>query len=213
MGMQGFYYGGYPWKDFGVLTAADLNAAIAIAIQSGQSGGGSSDIAPGSITNDKLATPWIMFGSTQVQLGQTGANVISGMSDPTNPGDYATKRYVDAEIGNISGGSGSGVIVVGTKATPATGATVNAGAAPASIATISLMLVPAGSLANLTVVAPSLPTNLTTFEISSSQYIDNMTVLAPTGSSITNGGPFSLGAGGGRSWRYYQPDSMWYGRY
>jgi hypothetical protein len=29
--MQGTYLGGYPWKDFGILTAADLNAAFATA--------------------------------------------------------------------------------------------------------------------------------------------------------------------------------------
>jgi hypothetical protein len=208
MAMEGFYYGGYPWRDFGILTAGDLNSAIGIAIQQGSgSGGGSGSIDPGSITNDKLATPWVMVGSTQLILGQTGNNVLSGMSDPTNAGDYATKRYVDTQIAGVSG---AGLTVTASKVVPTSGATV---AAPSGGAITALLIVPVSSLANLTIVAPPTPSNLEVFELSTTQYIDNLTVLAATGNIISNGAVGSLGAGGGRSWRFWTSDNTWYGRY
>lgn len=206
-GMQGFYYGGYPWKDWGILTAADLNAAIAYAIQSGtESGGGAGSILPGTITNDKLATPWVMIGSTQIILGQTGYTQITGMADPINASDIANKHYVDTAVAAGGGGGGS---IGGQKAVPNSGDIV---AVAGGHAIQALLIVPAASLLVLNVVAPPSPNDLDVFEISTSQYIDNLTVSA-LGSFIQNGAVGSLGAGGGRSWRFLQADNTWYGRY
>jgi hypothetical protein len=96
-GQQGFYYGGYPWKDFGVLTAKDLNAAIQLALSP------ISIIPPGSITNVMLANPWVQIGTTQINLG-SAVNTLNGLHDPVNDLDVANKHYVDQR----TGGSGSG---------------------------------------------------------------------------------------------------------
>lgn len=78
---------------------------------------------------------------------------------------------------------------------------------------MALLLVPAASLLTLTIVAPPAPLELEVFEISTTQYIDNLTVIASSGNNLANGAVGSLGAGGGKSWRFYQPDNTWYGRY
>src|SRR5215471_7846348 len=98
--MRGVYFGGYPWKDGGALTAADLNAAIALALSP------VSIIQPGSITNVMLANPYVIIGTSQINLGQS-VNTLHGVLDPVNDLDVANKHYVDQHAG--SGGGGAGI--------------------------------------------------------------------------------------------------------
>jgi hypothetical protein len=97
--MRGIYLGGYPWRDTGILTAADLNAAIALALSP------VSVIPPGSITNAMLQFPWVQIGSTQINLGATVAT-LHGVLDPLNDLDVANKHYVDQFAGTGGGGGG-----------------------------------------------------------------------------------------------------------
>src|SRR5215467_2774392 len=103
MGMQGFYQGGYPWKQWGLLTHEDLNAAIALAIQEPHQLPPISSIPDGSIPINKLTTPYIVIGATPITLGQT-VPTLAGLANPVNPQDAATKSYVD---NFIFGGGGS----------------------------------------------------------------------------------------------------------
>jgi hypothetical protein len=97
--MQGVYLGGYPWKNGALLTADDLNAAIALALSP------VSIIAPGSITNVMLATPYVTIGTTQINLGAT-VTTLHGVLDPTSDLDVANKHYVDQHAGTGGGGGG-----------------------------------------------------------------------------------------------------------
>lgn len=76
-----------------------------------------------------------------------------------------------------------------------------------------LIIVPATSLATLTVTAPAKPVHMQVFELSTSQYIDALTVVPSSGNTLLNGNIGSLGAGGGKSWVFWQPDNTWYARY
>jgi len=98
-GSVGVYLGGYPWKEGGILTAADLNAAIQIALSPVRI------IQPGTITNVMLATPYLTIGTTTINLGAT-VQTLGGLLDPVNDLDVANKHYVDQHGGGGSGGGG-----------------------------------------------------------------------------------------------------------
>ena len=103
MGMQGIYLGGYPWKKWGQLTADDLNGAIQLALQEPHELPPLTTIPDGSIPVSKLQYPYIVIGGTPITLGQ-GVPTLSGLANPVNPQDVATKSYVDAAFGGSPGG-------------------------------------------------------------------------------------------------------------
>lgn len=118
LGARGIYYGGYPWRDLGIVTAADLNAAISIAMQEPSSF--TSDqvigaIPDGSLSNSKLMFPYVTIGTTVVPLGPSGVRTISGMSPPVDPGDVATKFYVDNVVGLEGYTAGVGLNLIGNQ--------------------------------------------------------------------------------------------------
>lgn len=75
-----------------------------------------------------------------------------------------------------------------------------------------LLLNPAGSLASLTITAPSKPTDGYILEISSSQIITTLT-FSPSGTQTVLNAPTSLSAGSGFSYVYRQTTNTWYRRY
>jgi hypothetical protein len=118
LGARGIYYGGYPWKDLGILTAADLNAAISLALQQPLT------LAPdvvlgaipdGSLSNSKLMYPYIVIGSTTIPLGPGNTTTLTGLSTPVNPSDAATKYYVDNVVGLQGYSPGVGLTLIGNQ--------------------------------------------------------------------------------------------------
>lgn len=72
---------------------------------------------------------------------------------------------------------------------------------------------PAGAIATLTVVAPTLAIDGQVFEISTTQTITALTITPAFGQTVKGGGPMMLTANGGVSWRYRSADDTWYRRY
>lgn len=92
---------------------------------------------------------------------------------------------------------------------PASGATVTMSS---TIATVSiLLLLPASELATLNVVLPPNPDDLMVVELGTIETIDALTVTAAA--LIYGGGPFTLTANGGASWRYSATLGGWTRRY
>src|SRR5438270_8170963 len=110
--MQGAYFGGYPFLNGGILTAEDLNAILALALQEPSKldpNAVINAIPTGGITNDKIATPYVLIGSTSVPLGSAGVHTLSGLNDPVAAQDVATKRYVDTVAGALGYTAGTGL--------------------------------------------------------------------------------------------------------
>ena len=73
-------------------------------------------------------------------------------------------------------------------------------------------LVPAGTLATLTVVLPPTPADGQIFELASTQQITALTVSAPGGATV-RGASYTLNADSGSSWRYREAYTAWHVRY
>lgn len=118
LGARGIYFGGYPWRDLGILTADDLNAAVALALQEPSSLAPETilgSIPDGSLSNSKLMNPYIRIGSTQIPLGPSNITTLTGLSPPINPSDVATKYYVDNVVGLEGYTAGVGLTLIGNQ--------------------------------------------------------------------------------------------------
>lgn len=118
LGARGIYYGGYPWRDLGILTAADLNAAIATALQAPLTLNPQvvlNAIPDGSLSNAKLMYSYITIGATTIPLGPSNITSLTGISPPVNPSDVATKYYVDNAFGLQGYTAGVGLDLIGNQ--------------------------------------------------------------------------------------------------
>lgn len=92
-------------------------------------------------------------------------------------------------------------------AEPLSGATLTASAGQGGY-----NLVPAGTLATLTVVLPPTPSDGQVFELSTTQQLTALTVSAPGGATV-RGASYTLNADSGSSWRYREAYTAWMVRY
>jgi len=90
---------------------------------------------------------------------------------------------------------------------PLTGATITAIAGQGVFG-----IIPAGTLATLTMVLPPSPADEQIFEAQTTQTISALTVQGAAGDSIVNGSPGVLAANGGISYRYRLSNTTWYPR-
>ena len=76
-------------------------------------------------------------------------------------------------------------------------------------------IVPAGALASLTMILPPGAVDEQVFEAATTQDITALTVQPAAGDSVagTSGGPFTLGANSGASWRYRASINTWFPRF
>ena len=91
---------------------------------------------------------------------------------------------------------------------PVTGNTISATAGLGAF-----VIDPAGLLATLAMVLPPTPGDGDVFEASTTQDITALTVTAPGITTVAGGGPFTLAANGGASWRYDLSLDKWFPRY
>ncbi len=91
---------------------------------------------------------------------------------------------------------------------PTTGNTITAVAGQGAFE-----IVPAGTLATLAMVLPPTPDDDQIFTASTTHDLTALTVTAPGGASVIGGGPSTLAANGGTSWRFRLADLTWYPRF
>jgi hypothetical protein len=196
--MQGTYLGGYPWKDFGILTAADLNAAIAItgslsasAVQrSGDTMTGpllvnanTITVAPALLSGTLLHLTGADGGLTRLQMDAFGANAASNieMRQSGGTGLNPTRTLAGNTIGGLS---------YRGYYQSATGAQ---GYAPTNNATINAV-----ATDNYTDTAQGAQLHFATMATGSNQLIDRLVigqglVVGAPGGSPSTGGNMGLG--------------------
>jgi len=93
-GKQGFYYGGYPWREWGILTAKDLNDAISV----------SSNAGPPEAPMDgqvyaRYNGVWIPIAATQ-NVGRADPIIVNSTASvsPTQDGSVYVYNTTGAEI-------------------------------------------------------------------------------------------------------------------
>ena len=91
------------------------------------------------------------------------------------------------------------------KITPSDGSSIVAGAGLGT-----LIVDPAGMLNTLAVQVPTGAIDRQVFRIVTTQDVEALTVTAPGGQSISNGGPWIASAGGATAWMYLALYGTWY---
>ena len=108
MARQGFYYGGYPWQEWGILTAKDLDDAIGRAANSGipeapmdgnayvRRNGAWEPVIAGN--NGGRASPISIYGNSSVAPVADGSIYVFNSTDATLHITLAPGTFVDQQI-------------------------------------------------------------------------------------------------------------------
>lgn len=156
------------------------------------------------------AITWLSyFGFAAIQNATTGnfslvCGILDGGSTVTIlPGEMAPVWSDGFNFIRLSQSQAGGTVA---KVIPSSGGTIDA-------TTQALLLVPAGTLATLTVVAPPSPLDGQIFGLSTTQSILAFTVNASAGQTLLGGSSSTLTANGGMGWVFYGSDNIWYRTY